>query len=54
MNDGGARIAVRLDIVAASEPLEGIVTVGDGPARDFHSWLELIAALEAATSGADG
>lgn len=44
-------VAVQVDIVVRSEPLQGVVTVGEEAPRGFRSWLELIVALESASSG---
>ena len=52
MSEPKSHVAVRLSIALDSEPIEGIVTVGDGTPRDFMTWLELIAALDEAR-GAD-
>ena len=36
-----------------SSRMAGELRVGDGPARQFASWLELLAALDAAKQGED-
>ena len=48
MSDANTTVAVRLTLAVDSDPIMGVVTVGDGAPRDFMTWLELIAALDEA------
>jgi hypothetical protein len=48
MTDVETHVAVRLDITVGSDPIKGSLTVGDSAPRDFHTWLELISALDEA------
>jgi hypothetical protein len=54
MSDVGTRVAVQLDIVVDSDPIEGSVTVGDRAPREFYTWLELISALDEARATTRG
>jgi hypothetical protein len=55
MTELGTRVVVHLDIAVDTDPIEGSLTVGDSAPRDFHTWLELISALDEAraTDGGD-
>jgi hypothetical protein len=48
MSDFETHVAVSLDIVVDSDPIEGSVAVAGGAPRDFCTWLELISALDEA------
>jgi hypothetical protein len=48
MGDPDDHVAVSLAIEVGTEPIAGVVTVGDGRPRDFRTWLELISALDEA------
>ena len=52
MSDPAQHVVVRLAIAVGVDPVAGVLTVGDQPPHDFRSWLELIAALDSANSGA--
>jgi hypothetical protein len=56
MSDTKTTVTVQLAIAVGSDPIEGVVTVGDGQPRDFETWFELIAALDGAreTDKGDG
>ena len=54
MNRPGPHVNVRLAIAVGSDPIEGKVAVGDTEPRDFQTWFELIAALDAARHENEG
>jgi hypothetical protein len=54
MSDVETHVAVSLDIVVDSDPIEGSVAVGDGEPREFCTWLELISALDEARAATEG
>jgi hypothetical protein len=47
------RVEVHLAIDLNSQPITGELQVGDTAPRRFRSWLDLIAALDAAKRGED-
>jgi hypothetical protein len=44
-------VTIRLAIAVGTDPIEGSLTIGEQEPRDFYSWLDLIAALDAAKKG---
>lgn len=39
---------MQLSIEIGSEPISGSVSMGDGAAREFSGWIELVATIESA------
>jgi hypothetical protein len=57
MTEETDRVTVHLALAVGSDPIEGSVAVGEEQPRDFQTWFELIAALDAAretTAGRPG
>ena len=46
-----SHVTIRLAIEVGSDPISGQVQVGDAVPSEFHSWLDLIAALDQAKNG---
>jgi hypothetical protein len=54
MSDVETHVAVSVDIVVDSDPIEGSVAVGDDAPREFCTWLELISVLDEARAPNEG
>ena len=52
MTQTTTHVSIRVAIAVGSDPIAGVVTVGDAPPREFETWFELIAALDGARAPA--